>query len=282
MRRLISLQFPQWAALPVHAIQPGGSDNRSFRLGEDLLVRLPSDEAYAAQVRKEQHWLPRLAAMLSLPIPEPIAMGEPTAGYPFSWSIYRWLNGESASASSIADHSEFARQLAQFLLALQSCDASAGPPSGPHNFHRGGSLAHYDHEVRRAMDLLGSVIDTPAVTAVWQSALASPWAGQPTWVHGDISPGNLLVRNGQLAAVIDFGQLGVGDPACDLTIAWTFLQGRSRRTFRDVVKLDDATWARARAWALWKGLIVAAGLSPTHAIEWSRPLRVVDEVLADA
>jgi aminoglycoside phosphotransferase (APT) family kinase protein len=281
VRRLVAAQFPEWAALPIRPVPAGGWDNRTFHLGEHMSVRLPSAAPYALQVAKEHRWLPRLAPRLPLPIPLPLAMGASADGYPWPWSVYRWLEGEPATIERIADLSEFATALAQFLIALQRIDTTGGPPPGRHNFFRGGPLATYDGEARRAIADLDGRIDADAVTAVWQAALTATWRGAPVWVHGDVSAGNLLVRNGRLGAVIDFGSSGVGDPACDLAIAWTLLQGESRDVFRAALPLDRATWARGRGWTLWKGLISLAQYLDTNPLEAEQAHRVIDEVLAD-
>ncbi|MEW5873485.1 MAG: aminoglycoside phosphotransferase family protein [Chloroflexota bacterium] len=279
--QLITAQFPQWADLPIQPVEFDGWDNRSFRLGEEMVVRLPSAEAYTGQVEKEHLWLPRLAPLLPLPIPVPLAMGVPAEAYPWHWSVYRWLEGERATIERITDLRLFATRLAQFLTALQRIDPSGGPAPGQHNFFRGGPLATYDAETRRAIAALDGKIDTQAVTAVWEAALKTRWYGPPTWLHGDVSAANLLVNRGQLSAVIDFGCSGVGDPACDLMIVWTFLSGESREAFYSAYPVDGATWLRGRGWALWKGLITLAEHINTNPIEAGKARRVIDEVLAD-
>lgn len=282
VRRLIAGQFPQWSQLPIRPVTPSSWDNRTFRLGDTMVVRLPSGEDYAEQVAKEQRWLPILAASLPLSIPMPLALGQPAPGYPWSWSVYRWLEGESASSGTVADLTELASSLGRFLSALQRIDAAGGPVPGPHNFHRGGALGIYDGQTRQAIAALKGKIDVDAATAVWEAALASAWQRPLVWVHGDISAGNLLVQAGRLSAVIDFGQLGVGDPACDLAIAWTFFKGASRQAFCDALPLDAETWARGRGWALWKAVIVAYGVVEATATEAAYAWRTVNEVLADA
>lgn len=279
--RLVSTQFSQWTDLPITPVAVSGWDNRTFHLGDDMSVRLPSAEAYILQVEKEQHWLPRLAPHLPLPIPVPLAMGRPTDEYPWPWSVYRWLDGEPAATGPIRDLREFATDIAGFLIALQEVDAKGGPPPGPHNFWRGGSLEVYDAETREALVALEGQIDTETATEVWETALATAWERPPVWVHGDIAVGNLLLTQGRLSAVIDFGTSGVGDPACDLAIAWTLFEGESREAFRAALPLDEGTWARGRAWTLWKALIVAAGIAHTNAREAERSRQVIDEVLAD-
>ena len=281
VHRLITAQFPEWAELPVRPVEQGGWDNRTFHLGDEMSVRLPSAERYVSQLEKEQRWLPRMSPLLPLPIPEPVAIGEPGEEYPWQWSVYRWIDGVTAAPGRIADMPQFAASLAWFLVELQRIDATGGPPPGSHNFFRGGPLATYDQETRRAIAALAGRFDEMAVTAVWERALESTWQGAPVWVHGDVSPGNLLVKDGQLSAVIDFGGLGVGDPACDLAIAWAFFRGESRDAFRSAHLLDDETWARSRGWALWKALIVMAGIARTNAIEASDYPFTVNEILND-
>jgi len=281
VRRLVTAQFPEWKNLSISPVDRGGWDNRTFRLGEQMLVRMPSDAKYAVQVEKEHQWLPKLAPLLPLPIPMPLALGHAGEGYPWPWSIYRWLEGESAASAHIADLSYFARDLAQFLNALRRSDATHGPKPGPQNFYRGGPLTTYDAEVRKACEILHNKINSDLALKIWDTACATTWQGAPVWVHGDISAGNLLVRDGQLCAIIDFGQLAVGDPACDLVIAWTLFSGESRELFRATLDLDTATWARGRAWALWKALIIAAGLTNTNAVEGEHCWQILDEILAD-
>jgi aminoglycoside phosphotransferase (APT) family kinase protein len=207
-----------------------------------MIVRLPRTAAYAAQVEKEQRWLPKLAPLLPLQIPKPLAIGEPADAYPWSWSVYRWIDGKTAKRERIADLNDFATGLAEFIIALQRIDPTGGPRPGAHNFHRGGLLTTYDAETRRAVAVLKGKLDTKAATEVWDSALKTAWNHPPVWLHGDISAGNLLVQDGRLNAIIDFGMLAVGDPACDLSIAWTLLEGESRGIFRAMLPLDRGTW----------------------------------------
>lgn len=254
-RRLVDSQFPQWSALPIREVEHDGWDNHTFRLGDELSVRLPNGEWYAKQVEKEHRWLPALAPELPLPIPTPLAVGAPDDGYPFPWSVYRWLAGEPAATARVDDQNAFAAGVARFLVALARCDASAGPAPGEHNWFRGGPLAHYEEEALRAVDELGDEIDRDAVLRAWEDAMASRWEREPVWFHGDVAVGNLLVRDGRLAAVIDFGTSGVGDPACDVVLAFTFLRGAARDTYRAELGADDGTWSRGRGWALWKALI---------------------------
>lgn len=282
VRQLIQDQFPQWAELSIRPVEPGGWDNRSFRLGDDKIARLPSAAHYALQVEKEQHWLPKLAPKLPVAIPHPLAMGRPDDRYPWHWSIYGWLDGATARRDRIADPSDFADAIAAFLSALHSIDTDGGPEPGRHNFGRGGPLSIYDAQTREAVAALGSTIDAPAVVDIWEAALASLWPGSPVWVHGDLMPGNILIKDGRLHAVIDFGCCAIGDAACDLVMAWTFFEMDERRRFRDALNLDDGTWDRARGWALWKALIVLAGLPGTDRAERETARAALNRILADA
>lgn len=277
VRRLLAEQAPQWAGLPVEPVPVDGWDNRTYRLGEALSVRLPSHRRYAAAVAKEDRWLPVLAPQLPLPVPEPVFAGQPSAAFPMPWSVRRWLPGEPASSATVADPVALAERLAGFLRALWGVDPAGGPAAGEHSFYRGCSPEHYDDETRRCIGRLAGRVDAAAASAVWDAALASSWAAPPVWFHGDVAVGNLLVDDGRLAAVIDFGTSGVGDPACDVVIAWTFLTSRARTAFAEAVHLDPGTWARARGWALWKALIGVTDDPATSAL----PLRVIGEVLAD-
>lgn len=258
VRRLLEAQFPQRAELPIVRVRPGGWDNLTFRLGDTMSVRLPRHAAYAPQVAKEHRWLPYLAPHLPLPIPTPLAQGAPSAAFALPWSIYRWLDGAPAFPGPVTDQIAFARDLAHFLAALQTIDARDGPRAGAHSWHRGGDLGVYGGETLSAIDQLAGVIDGAAARALWDRACATSWRRAPVWVHGDVAGGNLLVREGRLSAVIDFGCSAVGDPACDLAIAWTFMDASARAAFRDALPLDDDTWLRGRAWTLWKALIQCA------------------------
>jgi aminoglycoside phosphotransferase (APT) family kinase protein len=274
VRELVASQFPQWAGLPVRPVPDGGWDNRTFHLGDEMTARLPSAAEYALAVDKEHRWLPALAPQLPLPVPVPLAKGEPGAGYPFPWSVYRWLDGEPAGVDLIADPVRFALDLAGFLAALQRVDPTGGPGPGTHNWFRGGTLRTFDGLADRALTTLDGHVDTGLAREVWRHALDARWDGAVRWFHGDVARGNLLLDGGQLAAVIDFGTCGVGDPACDLAVAWTLLTGAGRQAFRDRLAVDDATWARGRGWALWKTLATLAGDEPGDAA------RILGEILA--
>jgi aminoglycoside phosphotransferase (APT) family kinase protein len=280
VRRLLEDQFPQWAHLPVVAITPGGWSNRTFRLGDQMTVRLPSATRYAQEAKKEQEVLPRLAPSLPVLIPNPIALGGPGAGYPFHWSIMRWIEGKTPARADFSGPEMFARDLGDILRALHRIDATAGPEAGEHSFHRGGSLAVYDAEVKLCLKDLADEIDAGAAGAVWATALASSWRSTPVCVHGDLAPGNLLMEAGRLRAVIDFGNCAVGDPACDLFIAWTFFEGAARTAFRECLHSDQGTWQRARGWAIWKAMLIMSGRSKPQALERA-PMDVFETVLTE-
>ena len=280
-KELIRTQFPQWADLPVTPVGNGSRDNKTFRLGEELSIRLPRACRYATQVEKEHRCLPMLRPHLPLPIPVPVGLGSPGTGYPWPWSIYRWLDGEPTNINCIHGLDRFATDLAQFLVALREIDARDGPAAGAHNFHRGGSLSAYDAETRNAISALADEIDGGLVTQVWDRALETSWQGPGVWIHGDVAESNLLVKNGRLCGVIDFGCAGVGDPSCDLVIAWTFLDPASRAAFRNAVALDPATWERARGWATWKALITLVKHRETNSREANKVRQVIRKVLDD-
>lgn len=274
VRQLIDDQFPQWSELAIKPVADGGWDNWTFHLGEQLSVRLPSAAPYALAVQKEHRWLPVFAPQLPLPISTPVALGHPTPDYPFAWSVYRWLPGRAASTGTIGDPVAFAAALADFLRALQLLDPSDGPEPGVHNWFRGGSLATYSGEVDRSLDVLADRVPAEQIRTIWQQALTAPWDRRLVWFHGDVASGNLLVNNGSLSAVIDFGTCGVGDPACDLAIAWTLLSAGGRERFRTGLDVDDDTWARGRGWALWKTLATYA-----YAVEDDEPVAEFEHIL---
>lgn len=278
---LLREQFPRWADLPLRPVDVDGWDNTSFRLGDDLLVRLPSHDRYVPGVEKEHRWLPVLAPRLPLPIPLPVAKGEPSREFPRIWSVYRWIDGEPAGRTPPTDRVAFAVDVAAFLEALQRVDASDGPVAGEHSFGRGGPLLALDAQTREALAELGAAVDGSGVSAVWEAALEATGASAPVWVHGDVAPDNLLVRGGRLAAVIDFGTAAVGDPACDTVLAWTFLDGASRAAFRDRLPVDPSAWVRGRGWAAWKALVTLAW-SPLRSPSSSQACRrVLTDLVAE-
>ncbi|MFJ9344705.1 aminoglycoside phosphotransferase family protein [Streptomyces sp. NPDC101733] len=264
--RLIRAQFPQWSDLPLRLLEPAGSDHVIHRLGEELSVRLPRGAAVAGQAAKEAEWLPRLAPYLPLAVPAPVAVGAPAFGYPWPWAVCRWLDGEVATVEALADSSRAAVELAGFLRALWAFTPSE-PPVGDvgEDLTAARPLADRDRATRAAIAEVDGVFDAAALTALWDEALGAPgWDRPPVWFHGDFHTGNLLTVDGRLSAVIDFGGLGIGDPARDLTIAHTLMSAESRAAFRSALDVDDATWVRGRGWALATGLNAYTAYAATH------------------
>lgn len=280
VRRLLAAQQPELAGLPVQPVASAGTDNALFRLGDDLVVRLPRIRWAVDDVAKEQRWLPRLAPRLPLAIPEPVAEGRPGEGYPWPWSIQRWLDGADATIGRICDLRAMAVDLARFVTALHGVHAGDGPQPGPTG--RGVPLTVRDRSTRTAIEELGERVDAAVVTAAWDAALAAPeWDGNPVWVHGDLTPGNLLVVDGRLSAVIDFGAAAVGDPAVDLLPSWNLFTGDARGAYREALGVDDATWARGRGWALSVALIALPYYLHTNPAIVASSWFVVEQVLAD-
>lgn len=210
-------------------------------------------------MEKEHRWLPVLEPALPLEAPVPLAGGVPDEGFPHDWSVYRWVSGEPADRAVVEDMTAFAIDLAEFLVSLQRIDPTGGPGPGLHNWFRGGPLTTYDGWALVALETSDGLIRTETAEEIWKRALRASRDGRPDWFQGDMVSGNLVVKDGALAAVIDFSTCGAGDPACDLSIAWTMLTGKSRAAFRDRLEVDEATWERGRGWALWKALVVCAG-----------------------
>ena len=279
VRRLLTAQFPQWARLPITPVRSSGTDNAVYRLGDRLSVRLPRREWGIEQVEKEQRWLPQIARFLPLAISEPLATGEPGEGYPYPWAVHRWLDGENLTFEELADPVQAARDLSRFVLALRGLPPLPDAPKA----HRGGPLATRDGQTREAIAALHGRLDQAVATAAWETALRAPeWTGAPEWVHGDLLPGNLLFQRGRLSAVIAFGGLGVGDPACDLLPAWSLLTGESRAVFRRELGADDALWARGRGQALAQALAFIPYYLHSNPVGVRTARRVIAEVLEDA
>ncbi|MEU0532877.1 aminoglycoside phosphotransferase family protein [Amycolatopsis tolypomycina] len=269
-RRLVDTQFPRWAGLPLRRHAPAGSDHVIYRLGEELSVRLPRHAGAIRQAAKEAEWLPRLAPHLPLAIPEPVGVGEPAFGYPWPWAVSRWLDGEVATVDALSGSADAALALAGFLTALHRFDAE--PPADL----AGRPLAARDSATRAAIAKAGDAFDAAALTRLWDDALAAPGSDRPAvWCHGDFHTGNLLTTGGRLSAVIDFGELGAGDPACDLIIAFTLMTAETRACFRAALDVDDATWTRGRGWALATGLnayVAYAAVNPRVAEQTTRQI----------
>jgi len=279
VRRLLAGQFPHWADLPLELVESYGTDHDIYRLGDELSVRLPRIAWATGQAVKEATWLPRLAPHLPLAVPVQLARGEPGDGYPYAWSVYAWLPGENANAT-IDDLDLAAVDLAGFVRALRRIDTTDAHPRRPRS--RGAPLAELDEDVRRAIAELGDRIDAGAALRVWEESLAAPaWDGEELWVHGDLLPGNLLVVGGRLSAVIDFGCLNVGDPACDLQPAWNVFAGSSRERYREELDVDEASWLRGRGWALYQAVMALPYYWDTNPGMVRQASHALRQVLAD-
>ncbi|WP_375546517.1 aminoglycoside phosphotransferase family protein [Actinophytocola gossypii] len=281
VRRLVAGQFPRWAGLPVRRWPSGGTVNAVYRLGDDLVVRLPLVRGGVEDVSAERHWLPRLAPHLPTSIPEVLGAGEPAEGYPWPWSVYRWLAGEPPEAGAPTEPARLAEDLAAFVAAMRGVTLPGAPTA-----HRGGPVATLDADTRAAIDALRGIpeedVDHDAVTAVWEETLRAPgWDGPPVWLHADLMPGNLLVDGGRLVAVIDFGCAGTGDPACDLFPAWNLLPPDAREVFREALAVDDATWVRGRGRTLSQALIALPYYRRTNPAMARNARHVIRAVLAD-
>ena len=279
VRRLLAAQFPQWAELPIEALPAGGTDNAIYRLGDELSIRLPRRRDWViGSLDDEFEWLPKLAPLLPLNVPTPVAHGVPGEGYPHEWAIYDWLEGDDA-ASAPLDLPRAAIGLAELLAALRRIDPAGGPAPGS----RGGPLRPRDKATRAGIAALGDSIDVGAVTAAWEDALAAPdWEGPPVWIHGDLDARNLLVENGRITGLLDWGCLCVGDPACDVKVAWAVLDAETRPSFRELLEIDDATWARGRGWALSQAMIALPYYLHTYPAIVQEARRWLAEALADS
>ncbi|QFY11260.1 phosphotransferase [Nonomuraea phyllanthi] len=279
VRRLIAGQFPRWAGLPIERVDHYGTDHDIYRLGDQLSVRMPRRGWAAGQAAKERRWLPRLAPHLPLAVPVQLAMGEPAEGYPFAWSVYEWLPGANANGT-LNDLDQAAVDLAAFVTALRRADSTGAHPRP--TGARGGPLAESDEPVRRSIARLGDRIDGKAALRSWEESLEAPvWDGPEVWVHGDLLPGNLLVVEGRLSAIIDFGALNVGDPACDLQPAWNVFAGENRARFRAELGVDDASWLRGRGWALSQAVNALAYYWDTNAGMVRQTSHALAQVLAE-
>ncbi|MFF3849164.1 aminoglycoside phosphotransferase family protein [Streptomyces sp. NPDC002328] len=276
--RLVAAQFPRWAGLPVRRLPSAGTENAMFRLGTDKVVRLPRHPGAVADVAHEQRWLARLGPRLTVPAPVPLERGGPGEGFPWPWSVYRWLEGRNPVAGAVERPEALAAELGAFVAGLRGVDTRDGPPN-----HRGVPLAERDAATRAAVAQLDGRIDTRAVTALWEESLRVPArTAPPVWAHGDLSPMNVLVEDGRLTAVIDFGTVGVGDPAVDLIVAWNLLPASARARFREAVGADDAEWARGRGWALSIALIALPFYWETNPPLAENSRHVIKEILAEA
>jgi aminoglycoside phosphotransferase (APT) family kinase protein len=275
--RLVAAQFPQLTDLPISAIQSTGTVNAIYRLGDHLYARLPRVQSWAQDLDKEWRWLPELAPQLSLRVPEPVGRGHPTSSYPFSWAIYRWIDGQPYADELVADEHQAAKDLAQFVVELRRIGPGGGAPRGGRR-----PLRELDAVTRAAISSARGVIDSDAAAAAWERALQAPaWNGTPVWIHGDLLRPNVLVLDGRLCAVIDFGGAGVGDPAADVIAAWSVFGHTGRGVFRGALDVDDATWNRARGYALHQAALIIPYYGETNPGFVAPAKRTVEEILAD-
>ncbi|MFF1281561.1 aminoglycoside phosphotransferase family protein [Streptomyces sp. NPDC058299] len=278
VRRLLRAQFPEWADLPVSRLASGGTVNAIYRLGEDLTVRLPLRPGGAEAIALEARLLPRLAPLLPLPVPEVVATGVPGEGYPLPWAVHRWIEGRNPVEGELAEPGLVARDLAEFAVALRKI----GLPGGP-RAHRSEPLIAADQEMRASIEALrrtGEPFDADEITAAWEEALAAPrWTGAACWTHSDLMPSNLLLTGDRLSAVIDFGTVGMGEPATDLIPAWNLLPASARPAYREAVDVDDATWARGRGWALSMAVIQLPYYRTTNPVISANARYVIREIL---
>ena len=279
VRRLLAEQFPEWADMSVTAVASYGTDHDIYRLGDHLAVRLPRIAWAVGQAAKEAEWLPRLAPHLPLAVPVQLARGTSSEGYPFEWSVYEWLPGENANGT-IGDLGRAALDLGAFVRALRQIDTSDAPPR--RRGARGAPLAELDKAVRGSIEQLDQRFDREATLELWEESLdAAPWHGEEVWVHGDLLPGNLLVVDGRLTAVIDWGGLNVGDAACDLQPAWNVFPGESRELYRAELSVDEASWLRGRGWALFQAVMALPYYWHTNPGMVRQASHALTQVLAD-
>ena len=251
VRRLVTDQFPQWANLSIKPVSSSGTVNALYRLGDEMVVRLPRTGWAPGAFERQARWLPLLAPALAIATPVPLAKGTPGHGYPFEWGVHSWVAGSTVAAGDIADEAAVATALARFVRALWALDPAGGPPQ-----RRGDLRLDWDGPVRAAIEELKGQVETPPLLAAWDEVLsARPWSLAPRWVHGDLMPANLVLQEGHLTGIIDWEAFGIGDPAVDLAVAWNTLTANSRSIFRRAVDVDDATWTRGRGWALATGVV---------------------------
>lgn len=280
-KKLINTQFPEYSHLNITEVAQQGHDNRTYRIGNNMLIRLPTDESYALKVPIEYKLLTKLAPYLGISIPEPIKIGSPSDIYPYPFSIYKWLDGNSANQEQLdAETLEtIAYQLAMFLKKLQSIVNVTGPNPGQHNWWRGDHISVYSKRVIEQISTLKDIIDSKASLNLWQQACSTFYKDKPVWIHGDFAAGNILIKENRLSGVIDFGGAAIGDPACDLVIAWTYLFDKSRDIFIHEIDLDDDTWLRARAWALWKATLELCQIKDKNSASARLQVNIINSVI---
>lgn len=258
VQRLIVAQFPKWARLAIRPVLSLGTDHALYRLGHDMVVRLPRIRSAALHIEKEHLYLPKISPLLPFSIPIPLGKGQPCEDYPCQWSIFNWLEGKNPEPGMLEQPDLLATDLAIFINALHKIKLPHVPKSNRWD------LMDQDTEFCQSLKKLDGLIDTKAAAIIWQDSLKLASLKDPVLIHGDLLPGNLLINNGRLSAGIDFGLFGLGDPAVDLIPAWALLANGSRKIFRDALSVDYATWERGRAWALSIGVIALPYYRDSH------------------
>jgi len=277
VRGLLRDRLPDLAGLPLARVPSLGTVNALYRLGDDLVVRLPRAARWGGDVEREAAWLPVIAPHLSLDVPRVVAVGRPTDAYPCTWAVYAWLEGRSWDAAPPDDEREAARALARLVRELGAIDPAGAPRAGRR------PLREVDDETRAALDAAADLVDHDRATAVWAHAVAGdPWRGAPVWIHADLLSPNLLVRDGRLAAVVDWGTCGAGDPASDLVPAWAVLGPAGRSELRAALDVDEATWVRARGIALAQAAAIVPYYRRTNPAFAATGVRTIEQVVADA
>ena len=266
---------PTRPSAPRH-VRSGGTVNAMYRLGDRMAVRLPLTERFGADLLNEERWLPLLAPALPVPIPTVLGIGSADATYPSPWLVVDWIPGATPPPGSVTDASPLADDIAEFLVALRGVDTVGAPPG-----YRGGAVSELDGDVQRCLSQIDDLVDTRALAELWaESVSAEGWNRAPVWAHCDLLSGNVLVENGRLSGVLDFGAAGVGDPACDLMAAWSILPAAGRDRLRAALDVDDSTWLRGRGWALSQAVIALPYYRLTNPTMVMGSLHTLAELLA--
>jgi aminoglycoside phosphotransferase (APT) family kinase protein len=274
---LLAAQFPHVRDMPIRRVASTGTVNALFRVGDDLCARLPLIATWADDIARELKWLPRLSPQLTLRIPDPVGEGIPTDAYPFPWAIYRWIDGEPYDDELVDDEPAAAKTLARFVQEMRAIEPSEDAPRGGRD-----PLRELDDGTRAAIESAGGVIDRDATIAAWERSLEAPTCnGEARWIHGDLLRPNLLVHDGRLCAVIDFGGAGLGDPATDVIPAWAVFGPAGREAFRAALDVDDGTWARARGIALHQAALIIPYYRETNPDFVVLARRTIEQILTD-
>ena len=278
VRSLLNSQCPQWAKLPIKAVFSSGTDNALFRLADEYVIRLPRLDGAFANITKEYEWVPKIAKLVNFHLSEPLFKGKPSQGYPSLWTIAKWNEGHNPDFEQGNEYAGLAKDLAFFLNELHHIKLTNGPLS-----RRGVALKKLDAETSQAIHELQGEMDSQLITSLWNRLSNTPsWQKDPVWIHGDLLPGNILIQNNRLSAVIDFSDVGIGDPACDCIIAWSLLNAESRKIFRaSLNNMDEDTWERGRGWALSIALIILPYYKHTNPVFVSLANRMIEQVLLD-